>query len=104
MLNFEIDPALLSPLLPPGTELDLWRGTALVSLVGFRFLDTRLLSVPIPFHRNFDEINLRFYVRPTENPEARGVVFIREFVPRRAITLIANTIYGENYATTAMRS
>jgi uncharacterized protein YqjF (DUF2071 family) len=103
VLNFEIDPALLSPLLPPGTELDLWRGTALVSLVGFRFLDTRLLSVPIPFHRNFDEINLRFYVRPKENPEARGVVFIREFVPRRAITLIANTIYGENYATTAMR-
>lgn len=81
----------------------MWRGAALVSLVGFRFLETRVLGAPIPFHRNFDEINLRFYVRPEGNPEARGVVFIREFVPRRAISVIANTLYGENYATAAMR-
>jgi hypothetical protein len=33
----------------------------------------------------------------------RGVVFIREFVPKPALTFVANTIYGENYATVPMR-
>jgi uncharacterized protein len=100
VLNFEIDPLLLKPWIPRSTELDLWNGIALVSLVGFRFLDTRVLGAAIPFHRNFDEVNLRFYVR---GAEGRGVVFIREFVPRRAITLIANTLYGEHYATAQMK-
>jgi uncharacterized protein YqjF (DUF2071 family) len=104
VLNFEVDPALLRPFLPPSAQLDLWRGTALVSLVGFRFLDVRVLGAAIPFHRDFDEVNLRFYVRPIGgSPEGRGVVFIREFVPRRGVSLIANTIYGENYATAVMR-
>jgi uncharacterized protein YqjF (DUF2071 family) len=34
-----------------------------VSLVGFLFQNTRLRSIPIPFHRIFEEVNLRFYVR-----------------------------------------
>ena len=68
MLNFEIAPAVLRPLVPRGTELDTFAGRALVSVVGFRFLDTRVRGVPVPLHRNFDEVNLRFYVR-------RAVVF-----------------------------
>ena len=100
VLNFEIDPALLKPWMPQSTELDLWNGTALVSLVGFQFLDTRVLEAAIPFHRNFDEVNLRFYV---QGSEGRGVVFIREFVPRPAISLIANSLYGEHYATARMQ-
>jgi uncharacterized protein len=100
VLNFEIDPALLKPWMPQSTELDLWNGTALVSLVGFQFVDTRVLGAAIPFHRNFDEVNLRFYV---QGSEGRGVVFIREFVPRPAISLIANSLYGEHYATARMQ-
>src|ERR1700758_642536 len=96
MLNFEVDPALLEAHLPHGCELDLWNRKTLVSLVGFQFLNTRVMGTVIPFHRNFEEVNLRFYVRGCEG---RGVVFIREIVPRRAITAVARTLYGENYVT-----
>ncbi len=104
MLNYEIDPALLAPLVPQGTELDRWDGRTLVSMVGFRFLGTRVRGIPIPFHRNFDEINLRFYVR-RRDPDGwrRGVVFIREVVPRRMIALVARLGYNEPYVALPMR-
>ncbi len=105
MLNFRIDPGVLRPHVPAGTELDLWRGEALVSVVGFRFVDTRVLGMPIPFHRDFDEVNLRFYVRRLVNGEARrAVTFLREVVPRRAIALVARIAYNEPYIACRMRS
>lgn len=98
LLNYEVDPALLEARIPPGTELDLFEGRAFVSLVGFRFLDTRVRGIPVPFHRDFDEVNLRFYVRRCEaGVVKRGVVFIQEIVPRRAIAAIARWVYHENY-------
>ncbi len=104
MLNYEIDPALLRSRVPRGTELDAWRGLAFVSVVGFRFLDTRIAGWTIPFHRNFDEINLRFYVRRREaDGWRRGVVFVREIVPRWAIAAIARLVYNENYLALPMR-
>jgi uncharacterized protein YqjF (DUF2071 family) len=106
MLNYEVAPAVLRPLVPAGTKLDLWEGRALVSVVGFRFLHTRVLGVPIPWHRDFDEVNLRFYVR-RELPDGevrRGVTFVRELVPRAAIALIARLAYNEPYRTVPMRS
>ena len=45
MLNYEVPPALLRPLVPAGTELDSWNGTPLASMVGFRFLDTRVMGI-----------------------------------------------------------
>jgi hypothetical protein len=98
MLNYAVAPALLLPRVPAGTVLDLFRGQAFISLVAFRFVDTKLLGLPIPFHRNFEEINLRFYVR-RETPDSprRGVVFIREIVPRAAIAAVARWIYNEPY-------
>ena len=63
LINYPCPAPLLEPLVPAGTELDTWGGRPLVSLVGFLFADTRLLGVPIPFHRTFEEVNLRFYVR-----------------------------------------
>lgn len=104
MSNFEIDPSVLAPLVPPGTTLDAFRGRTLVSVVGFRFLKTRVLGLSIPFHRDFDEVNLRFYVRRAapEGPR-RGVVFVKEIVPRRAIAWTARFVYGENYVRHAMR-
>jgi uncharacterized protein len=93
MLNYEIDPDLLRSRIPAGTELDSWNGRTFVSIVGFRFLETRVLGVPIPFHRDFNELNLRFYVRRLAGDEwRRGVVFVKEVVPRRAIAWIARAL------------
>jgi uncharacterized protein YqjF (DUF2071 family) len=105
MLNYVVDPTVLAAHVPAGTEIDLWQGRAYVSVVGFRFLKTRVLGVPIPFHRNFDEVNLRFYVRrQCEGEWRKGVVFMKEIVPRRTIAFVARTFYNENYVRHAMRS
>ena len=105
MHQYEVDPAILAPWLPPGLSLDLYQGRCYVSLVGFLFDRVRVLGLPIPFHTRFEEVNLRFYVTRTDpdGTRKRGVVFIREFVPRAAITLIANSLYEEPYATLPMR-
>jgi uncharacterized protein len=104
MLNYEVDPRLLRNLVPAGTELDCWNGQAFVTLVGFRFLKTRVLGITVPFHRNFDEVNLRFYVRREHEGEIRrGVVFIREIVPRWAIAAVARSFYNERYVAFPMQ-
>lgn len=105
MLNYRIDPAILLPLLPEGTELDTYNGQHFVSMVGFRFTETRVLGWRIPFHVNFDEVNLRFYLRK-KAPEGwrRAVAFVKEIVPRWAIATIARQIYNENYVALPMRS
>src|ERR1700722_1312752 len=99
MLNFEVESDLLNRYVPAGTSLDSFKGKIYVSLVGFRFCRTKLLGrFPIPFHTDFDEVNLRFYVRRKEGAEdRRGVVFIAEIVPKPAIAKIARAFYGENY-------
>jgi uncharacterized protein YqjF (DUF2071 family) len=98
MLNYVVDPRIIAPLVPPGTEIDYENGETFVSVVGFLFLDTRLLGLPIPLHRDFEEVNLRFYVRKkSADTWRRGVVFVRELVPKRAIAVIARTFYGEPY-------
>jgi len=105
MVNYTVDPGVLVPLVPAGTELDLRQGRAYVSVVGFRFLKTKVLGLPIPFHRNFDEVNLRFYVRRRVDGVWRsGVTFVKEIVPRRAIALVARRLYNENYVRMPMRS
>ena len=95
MLNYEIDSAIVLPLVPKGTELDAWNGKTFVSMVGFLFLNTRVMGLAIPFHQNFEEINLRFY--KAEDGWRRGVVFLKEIVPRTAIALTARWLYNENY-------
>jgi uncharacterized protein len=107
MLNYEIAPEMVSEFVPRGTKLDAFAGKTLVSLVGFRFLRTRIFgALAVPFHSNFDEINLRFYVRRRDDESGevrRGVVFIREIVPRRAVALMARLAYNENYGCHPMR-
>ena len=103
MINDEVDHRVLEALVPQGTQLDLWRGRCFVSVVGFQFADTRVLGCAIPCHRNFEEVNLRFYVKRIVGGEVRrGVVFIKEIVPRRAIAWIANALYNENYVALPM--
>lgn len=104
MANYAIDPAILTPYLPYGTELDVFEGVYYVSLVGFLFTDVKLRGIAIPFHTTFEEVNLRFYVRYKEGTEwRRGVVFLKEIVPKRAITFVANALYNENYRTHNMK-
>lgn len=103
MLNYVVEPELLEPFVTAGTELDLWQGRALVSLVGFQFQKTRLKGWAIPFHQNFAEANLRFYVRrDAEDGVRRGVVFLKEVVSKFAVSWVANTVYKERYLTLPM--
>ncbi len=103
LLNYAVPRRLLDPLVPRGTELDLWRDKAYVSVVGFMFANTRVRGVPIPFHRTFEEVNLRFYVKRRVGGEVRrAVTFIRELVPRSAIAIAARLAYNEPYLTATM--
>jgi len=105
MLTFEADQKVLRPFVPRGTELDAHNGRALMSLVGFRFLRTRVLGCRVPFHQDFDEVNLRFYVRrEVGGVLRRGVTFIREIVPRRLIAWVARLAYNEPYIALPMES
>lgn len=105
MLNYEVEPSLLDVHVPPGTSLDSFQEKTFISLVGFRFCRTKLLGrLPIPFHTYFAEVNLRFYVRRRDGSEdRRGVVFISEVVPRRAIAATARLLFDENYTCLPMR-
>ena len=103
MLNYKVPAQILADRLPPGVDLDDWQGETLVSMVGFMFRDTRLKGVAVPFHRDFEEVNLRFYVRRTvDGTVRRGVVFIKEIVPKPALSFVARLVYNENYVTMPM--
>jgi uncharacterized protein len=104
MLNYEIDSSILAPYVPVGTELDHFHGRTYASMVGFLYCDTRILGVAIPLHRDFAEVNLRFYVRRLE-PDGwrRGVVFIKEIVPRWAVAFFARVLYDEKFVALPMR-
>jgi hypothetical protein len=94
MLNYSVSPSILQPFVPAGTEIDSFAGKTYLSLIGFEFNRTRLAGIPVPFHQRFEEVNVRFYVR---RDEKRGVVFIRELVPKRAVATIARWVFNENY-------
>ncbi len=103
MANYSVDRKLLEKYLPYKTEIDTWNNVCYVSLVGFMFLNTTVKGLKIPFHTEFEEVNLRFYVRYNDNQTwKRGVVFIKEIVPRPMLTLVANTLYNEHYETLQM--
>ncbi len=104
LANYEVEPGLLKRHLPHGTELDIWNGRCYVSLVGFMFKNVRVLGMRVPFHTEFEEVNLRFYVRHKSGGEwRRGVVFVKEFVPKATIAFVANSVYNEHYETLPMR-
>ncbi len=103
MINYEVDPTILKSYLPQGVELDFFEGRCFASMVGFLFDQTKVKGIAIPFHRSFEEVNLRFYVRrETAEGIKRGVVFIREIVPRWMIAWVARTLYHENYVSMPM--
>jgi len=104
LINYEIDAKILEKYVPNGTELDFWNNKCYISLVGFMFEDVKLLGLKIPLHTNFEEVNLRFYVKRIEEGKwKRGVVFIKEIVPKLALKIVANTVFKENYETLPMK-
>lgn len=104
MLNYQIPPEILIPYLPKGTQLDLYNGKALASVVGFLFNKTKVFGLQWPFHTNFEEVNLRFYVKRYDgNIWKRGVAFISEIVPKHIIAWMANALYNEHYSRMPMK-
>lgn len=105
MVNYLIDPEILKSYLPYGVEFDTYSGLCFVSLVGFKFNESKIFGVPIPLYGSFDEINLRFYVKRTDGSETkRGVVFISEIVPYKIVSILANLLYKEHYSVAEMWS
>lgn len=106
VITHALEPALVRPWMPPGLEHDELPdlpGKALVSLVAFDFLETRVKGVRVPGHVDFPEVNLRFYVRDPKTGD-QGVCFVRELVPRVAIAWVARAVYNEPYRVARMRS
>lgn len=104
MANYVVPPDVLKPFVPAGTQLDFWEGKCYISLVGFMFMNTKLKGLCIPFHSRFEEVNLRFYVNTNMPEPKRGVVFVKEIVTKPAVSLIANSLYHENYVTMKMEN
>lgn len=105
MLNYEVSREIVAPYVPRGCEVDTFEGRTYASLVGFLFRETRVRGFSIPGHRHFAEVNLRLYVRrPSPEGWRRGVVFVKEIVPRIAIAAVARALYNENYVARPMRS
>ncbi|HWC73334.1 MAG TPA: DUF2071 domain-containing protein [Gemmatimonadales bacterium] len=105
IVSYAVDPTRLIDYVPAGTTLDSWRGKTFVSLLAFQFQNTKVLGAPVPFHQDFEEVNLRFYVRRVIQDEIRpGVVFIRELVPRPVVGGMARLLYREPYLVVPMRS
>ncbi len=101
IITYSVPPRVLEPRVPAGLELDTRAGSAFVSLVAFHFRDTRVWGISWPGHRNFPELNLRYYVRRGGD---RGVVFLREFIGKRLVAWLANWLYAENYAVAPVSS
>ena len=104
MLTWTVDPGILRPLLANGTELDLWKGDPIASVVAFDFRETRIHGIPVPFHTRFPEVNLRFYVRRKlpDGTWRRGVSFVKEIVPLTLVATAARWLYGEPYQSMPM--
>ena len=103
MFNYEVDIAVLQPHLPPYTEIDLFNGKAIISVVGFLFNNTKVMGIKWPGFINFEEVNLRYYIKYFDGKKwRRGVGFISEIVPQFLVAGMANLFYNEHYSTAKM--
>ena len=104
MINYVVDQNILLPYLPKGTELDLYNNECYVSLVGFKSENTKFMGIKFPFHGNFEEINLRFYVQHNDGGTIKhGVVFIKEIVYSPITAYFASNLFNEKYVSREMR-
>ncbi len=102
--NFAVPKELLLPYVPFKTELDFFEGKAYISLVAFNFLNTKVMGLSIPLHVNFEQANLRFYIKNNHGGQwKKGLVYIKKIVPKRAVSFVANNLYREKYTTMKMK-
>ena len=95
ILSWPVEDSLLVPFLPNGLVLDRWGGEGYVSLVCLFMENLRILGLPaIP--RRFAEVNLRFYVRPSDAWDDRqGVVFLRQLVSNPLVAFAGRCLFRE---------
>lgn len=93
-LHWAVDPRTVAPLLPPGTEPDLFGGRTYVGLVGFRM---RQVWPPYGW---FGELNVRLY--SVDGAGRHGVVF-RSLDASRAGIVLAGRAVGLPYHWARMR-
>lgn len=101
--SYEIDKKILEPYLPSHTDVDLYKGKAIISLVAFTFSRSKFFGFHVPFHQNFAQINFRFYAKSNIDG-TKGVVFLKEFAPKPLIAFIGNKIYNEPYYYKSIKS
>ena len=102
--NYKVPAELVEKHLPAHTRLDYFNGNCLVSLVGFQFKNVEAAGIKVPFHTDFEEINLRFYVKRFDGAKWRkGTVFISEIADKPVLSTLANTLFRENYTTVPTR-
>src|SRR5260370_38992572 len=98
MIHYEVDGVDLQREVP--FELDLWKGRAFVSLVGFTLRDMRprlggqvaaLLLRPIATH---EFLNVRAYVRQGREV---GIYFLREWLSNRLSVMLGPCFFGLPY-------
>jgi uncharacterized protein YqjF (DUF2071 family) len=101
-LHWRVDPALVRPLLPTGTEPDCLDGATYVGLVAFRMHRAGLGSgLPLPWLGTFPETNVRLYSRDEHGHH--GVVFRSLEATRLATVLAARLMYRVPYTWARMR-
>lgn len=95
-VHWRADADAVAPLLPPGTEPDLFDGSTWVGLIAFRLQRASLGPLPpFPFFGDFTEINVRLYARDAEG--RRGVVFRSLESDSLPAVLAAQALFGLPY-------
>jgi hypothetical protein len=91
---YSVPAEAIQALLPPGLEPELKEGKAQLILSALEFKQTKVKGLKIPFHVNFPEMHLKTLVRKGDQT---GAFFIRQFVPKHCIAVVARRIYHEPY-------
>jgi uncharacterized protein YqjF (DUF2071 family) len=95
-LHWAADPAVVAPLLPPGTVPDTFDGSTYVGLVAFRMHRVGWFRLPgVPYLGTFPETNVRLY--SVDRHGRRGVVFRSLEASRLLPVVVARSVFRLPY-------
>jgi uncharacterized protein YqjF (DUF2071 family) len=98
--HWPVDARDLRQHVPPGLELDLYKGQAYIGVVPFHLTNVAPRGVPaIPFVSAFAELNVRTYVTVDRKP---GVYFFSLDADSQIAVTAARTMFGLPYFTASM--
>ena len=92
-INYEINPEILQKYVPKGTEIDLYNSKCYISLIGFMFEDVKVLEMKIPYHINFEEVNLRFYSEDLKMEFGKEALYLSKKLFQNTLYLLLQTLY-----------